>query len=130
LAELVNDARGPTRFVTALGSVFGALALGMAALGLFGVLSFSVRQRTREIGVRMALGAGEVRVLRMVLTAGLRLTLLGIVAGIGGALLCSRALAAAVQGVRANDLTIWFGAPLVLLGVALLACWMPARRAA
>jgi len=130
LTELVDEARGPVRFVTALGSLFGALALGMAALGLFGVLSFSVRQRTREIGVRMALGAGEVRVLRMVLGSGLRLTLAGIALGMGGAFLCARVLAAAVQGVRPGDVQAWLGAPLLLFLVALLACWMPARRAA
>jgi putative ABC transport system permease protein len=130
LAELVDDARGPIRFVTALGSLFGMLALAMAALGLFGVLSFSVRQRTREIGVRMALGAGERRVLGMVLGSGLRLTGLGLALGLGGALVCSRALAAAIEGVRADDAVSWLGAPLVLGIVALLACWLPARRAA
>jgi predicted permease len=130
MAELVDEARGPARFVTALGSLFGSLALAMAALGLFGVLSFSVRQRTREIGVRMALGAGEFRVLRMVLASGLRLTFLGTVVGMGGALLCSRALATAMEGVRPNDAPTWLAAPLLLLAVALLACWVPARRAA
>jgi predicted permease len=130
LSDLVDDARGTSRFVTALGSLFGLLALGMAALGLFGLLSFSVRQRTREIGVRMALGAGEARVLRMVLAGGLRLTSLGIGLGMGGAFLCSRALAAAVEGVKPDDLPAWLGAPLLLLAVALLACWAPARRAA
>jgi ABC-type antimicrobial peptide transport system permease subunit len=128
--EVVDEARGTPRFVTALGSLFGLLALGMAALGLFGVLSFSVQQRTREIGVRMALGAGEARVLRMMLAEGLRLTLIGIAMGTGGALLCSRALAAAVEGVRPNDALTWFGAPLLLLAVAMLACLVPARRAA
>jgi ABC-type antimicrobial peptide transport system permease subunit len=78
----------------------------------------------------MALGAGEVRVLRMVLKDGLRLTLFGIAVGMGGAFLSSRALAAALEGVRLNDAVTWLGAPLVLLGVALLACWLPARRAA
>jgi len=129
LADLIDDARGPTRFVTALGSVFGALALAMAALGLFGVLSFSVRQRTREIGVRMALGATEGSVLRNVLSSGLRLTLGGLLLGVGGALACSRALAAAIEGVRAFDALAWSAAPLLLLAVAFLACWVPARRA-
>jgi putative ABC transport system permease protein len=130
LSDLVDEARGTARFVTALASLFAVLALGMAALGLFGVLSFSVRQRTREIGVRMALGAGERRVLRMVLASGLRLTLMGLAIGLGGALACSRALAAAMEGVRSNDALTWLGAPLLLLAVALLACWLPARRAA
>src|SRR5262249_24864761 len=82
LSELLDEARGPARFVTAMGSLFGSLALGMEALGLFGVLSFSVRQRTREIGVRRALGAAESEVLRMVLASGLRLTLLGLGPGL------------------------------------------------
>jgi ABC-type antimicrobial peptide transport system permease subunit len=130
LQELVAEARGPARFVTALGSLFGSIALAMAALGLFGVLSFSVRQRTREIGVRMALGASESGVLRMVVASGLRLALLGMVPGLLGALLCSRALAAAIEGVRPGDAPAWVGAPLLLLSVTLLACWLPARRAA
>jgi putative ABC transport system permease protein len=130
LSEIVEEARGPLRFVTSLASLFGFLALAMAALGLFGVLSFSVRQRTREIGLRMALGAREAEVLRMILGSGLRLTLLGTVLGLCGALLCSRLLAAATEGVRANDALSWAAAPLVLVLVALLACWVPARRAA
>jgi predicted permease len=130
LQELVEEARGPARFVTALGSLFGSLALGMAALGLFGVLSFSVRQRTREIGVRMALGASETGVLRMVVAGGLRLALIGMVPGLLGALLCSRALAGAIEGVHPGDAPAWVGAPLLLLSVTLLACWLPARRAA
>jgi len=130
LQDLVDEARGPARFVTALGSLFGSLALAMAALGLFGVLSFSVRQRTREIGVRMALGASESGVLRMVVTDGLRLAVLGLVPGLLGALLCTRALAAAMEGVRPGDVAAWLGAPLLLLAVTLFACWIPARRAA
>ena len=130
MAELVDDARGPARFVTTVGSLFGTVALAMAALGLYGVLSFSVRQRRKEIGVRMALGAGEARVLRMVLAGGLRIASLGIALGLGGAFLGSRALAAAVQGVRPNDPPAWAGAPVLLLVVAFLACWLPARRAA
>src|SRR4051812_1962375 len=130
LSEIVDEARGPARFVTVLGTIFGSLALLLAALGLFGVLSFSVRQRTREIGVRMALGAPAAAVLRMVLGSGLRLTLLGLLLGLGGAFLCSRALAAAIAGVRTDDALAWIATPLVLLGVAMVACWVPARRAA
>jgi ABC-type antimicrobial peptide transport system permease subunit len=78
----------------------------------------------------MALGAPGPAVLRMILGSGLRLTLLGLLPGLCGAFLCSRALAAAIAGVRPDDALAWLATPLVLLGVAMLACWVPARRAA
>jgi predicted permease len=130
LSKVVDDARAPARFVTTLGVVFAILALSMAAVGLFGVLSFSVRQRTQEIGVRMALGASERSVLSMVLQTGLRLSLYGVALGLAGAAICGRFLASSLVGVTPHDALTFATVPAVLLSCAVVACWVPALRAA
>ena len=130
LQKLIDDARAPARFLSLLGAVFGALALLMAVVGLFGVLSYSVRQRTQEIGVRMALGASEREVLGMVLATGLRLSLPGIAAGILAAGLAAQLMSSLLYSVTPLDPVTFLAVPAALLACALLACWLPALRAA
>jgi putative ABC transport system permease protein len=108
---------------------FSLVALALAATGLFGAISYGVAQRTREIGVRMALGATRSGVVRMVLGQGMRAVVVGLAIGIGGALLFSRVLNASLFGVRGNDLTSYVVACLVLGATASLAALIPARRA-
>src|SRR5438093_12573404 len=104
--------------------------LTLASLGLDGALSFGVVRRTREIGVRMALGANVRDVLALVVRQGLALALLGCVLGLTGALALARLVASLLYNVKANDPLTFVATALVLLGVALLACLIPARRAA
>src|SRR5213082_3701919 len=124
------DGRGYTqRLAATLLAIFGGMALFLAAIGLYGVMSYSVSQSTRELGVRMALGAGVRDVLRLVMSRGLRLTIAGVVIGGAAALLLTRLMANLLYKVSPRD-PIAFGAALIILiAVALLACFLPARRA-
>lgn len=130
LDQYRRDAMFEKRLQAALISGFGLLALALASLGLYGILSFSVSQRTREIGLRMALGAQRQEVLRLILGQGLKLVALGLVLGQAGAFGVTRLLKALLFGVSATDPLTFVVVPLVLLAIALLACWLPARRAA
>ncbi len=113
----------------ALLSIFGLLALGLASIGLYGIMAHSVSQRKREIGLRMALGAARNSVLRLILKQGMSLVVSGIVIGCVAALLLDRLLSKMLYGISASDPLSVAGAGLVLLTVALLACYLPARRA-
>ncbi|HEX8490973.1 MAG TPA: FtsX-like permease family protein, partial [Chthoniobacterales bacterium] len=108
---------------------FSMVALLLAAAGLYGAVAYGVAQRTREIGIRMALGATRGAVLRLVLSQGMRAVALGLVAGIGGALLVSRLLSASLFGISGNDLTSYGAACLLLAATAGAAGLIPARRA-
>ncbi len=110
--------------------MFGILALLLACLGLYGIAAYSVAARTREIGIRMALGARPDEVHRMVIRQGIRLALIGIAAGLAGALVASRILASLLFGVSGADSLIYAGVSILLILVALAACYIPARRAA
>ena len=109
--------------------IFGALARVLASVGLYGVISFAVSQRTREIGVRMALGARPADVLRLVLAEGLKLVLAGVALGIAAALLLTKLLEGMVYGVSMRDPLIFLLVNVLLVGVSLAACYIPARRA-
>ena len=129
MESYVSGAMAPTRFLLALIGTFAAVALVLASLGLYGVISYSVRQRTREIGVRMAFGATESTVVRLVLHQGMLLALAGIVLGLAASLALTRVAGSIVVGVSATDPVTFAGVSTLLLGVALLAAYVPARRA-
>ncbi len=119
---------GP-RVAAGMATTFGVLALVLATLGLYSVMTYAVAQRTREIGIRMALGAQVGDVLRLIVRQGLRLVLIGIALGLLGAIALTRVLASLLLGVGATDPLTFIGVALGLVAVALLACWLPARRA-
>jgi putative ABC transport system permease protein len=125
----VEDAVAQPRFRTALLALFAAVALVLAAVGIYGVMAYAVTQRTHEIGIRMALGAMQRDVLRMVVGQGLRLALGGVAVGVAGALALTRILSSLLFGVTATDPLTFLTVPLVLLAVSALACYLPARRA-
>jgi len=129
LEEVYSSAFDARRFTLTLFGVFGGVALLIAIIGLYGMLSFSVTERTREMGIRMALGAQQGSVLRLVITQGLRLAVFGVVIGLLGAWGVTRVMSALLFGVSPTD-ALTLGAVAVTLGVvALLACYVPARRA-
>jgi len=129
LSKIVNQSLVEQRFQMTLLSVFATLALGLAALGIYGVTSYSVAQRAREIGIRMALGADSSLVMRLVVGGGLRLALAGVGLGVVGALAGTRVLKSLVYQVSTTDpLTLAATAGVLVLS-ALVACWIPARRA-
>jgi predicted permease len=128
--QTIENQLARQRVVAELASFFGLLALALACLGLYGLLSYEVTRRTREIGIRMALGAQKGDVLRMVVGQGIRLTLPGVAVGIAGALGLTRFLASLLFGVRPTDPVTFIAVSLILVAVGLLACYIPARRAA
>ena len=127
--SLIADSLGPQRFATTLLAAFAGLAILLAAVGLYGLMSYSVTQRTNEIGIRMALGAQQGEVLRMVLRQGAKLALAGIVAGVVVGLVLTHLMESLLYGVSAADPLSFAGAAVLLVLVALLACYIPARRA-
>jgi predicted permease len=127
--QLIDGSLFQARVGVALLSVFGLLALGLASIGLYGILAYTVNQREREIGLRMALGASQPRVLRMIVRQGMSLVLIGVVIGFTAALLVGRGLSRMLYGVGSADPASLAGAALVLGAVALVACYLPARWA-
>jgi putative ABC transport system permease protein len=127
--EFVATASGEQRFQTILLGLFSGLSLLLAAVGIYGLMSFLVRQRTHEIGIRMALGANRGHVLRLVVMKGLTLTAFGVIAGVIGAWALTRLMTTMLFGVTPTDLTTYAVVCGVLVLVALLACYIPARRA-
>jgi putative ABC transport system permease protein len=129
LAELVGDSIENPRFFATLAFTFALLAVALAAVGIYGVMSYAVSQRTAEIGVRMAVGASAPDVFRLVIADGLKVTLVGVAAGIGGSLLVARSLGALLFGVQARDPVTLAITACGLVAVAAAACFLPAWRA-
>ena len=129
MSTVLHSSVARPRFLTMLLGVFGAVALMLAAVGTYGVMSYSVAERGRELGIRMALGAAQSGVLRMVLSQGLKLAGAGLVLGILAAVGLSRFMASMLFGVGTMDLATFIAVPVLLLAVAVFACLIPARRA-
>jgi|SRR5664280_1478705 ABC-type antimicrobial peptide transport system permease subunit len=127
--QMVADSLASQRFSMILLSLFAALALLLASIGIYGVISYVVSERTREIGVRMALGAERMDILRIVLGSGGKLLVIGVGAGIIVALALTRLMSSLLYGIRATDPLTFVAVTLLLSVVALLACYLPARRA-
>jgi predicted permease len=129
LERLIDNAVGPRALITRLLSFFSALALALAAIGLYGVISYSVTQRTQEIGIRMAVGAQRSDILQLVLKGGLKLVVIGVFIGLAGSLMLTRLLQSLLFGITAHDPLVFAGDAGLLLVVAGAACFIPAFRA-
>jgi ABC-type antimicrobial peptide transport system permease subunit len=130
MEEVVDDNSRGQRFLSSLVGSFAALAALLAAVGIYGVLSYAVTQRTRDIGIRMSLGASRARVLGEVLRQGMLLALVGFAFGIAGAFAAGRVMQSLLHEVQPRDPAIFAAAAAFLSLVTLLACYLPARRAA
>ena len=130
MQRYLSDAEGTSRLSAVLLTAFGSTALLLAAVGIYGVISFSVARRTREIGIRVALGAARRDVLRMVVGQAMTLTAVGIAAGMGAALALTRVMQGMLFGVSATDPLAYLAVSALLMGIAALAAYIPARRAA
>jgi putative ABC transport system permease protein len=129
MEEIIADSLAARRFSMILLGIFAALALLLSSIGIYGVISYFVGQRTREIGIRVALGAQKLDVLRLVIGQGTRMALLGVGAGVVAGLLLTRLMAKMLYGVSATDPWTFAAVAALLLGVTTLACYVPARRA-
>jgi len=127
--QIVSRSTSRERFNTLLMTTFALAALVLAAIGIYGVMAYAVQQRTREIGVRMALGAQPSNVQWMVVVQGMRLAMIGVLLGVAAAYGLSRYMSTLLFGVEARDPLVFFGVPLLLAVIALIAVWVPARRA-
>jgi predicted permease len=130
LSQIVSQSSAQQRFLALLLTLFASIAVVLAAIGIYGVVAYSVASRQHEIGIRMALGAQRQDVLRLVLFQGLKLSLAGVVIGIAGAVGLTRFLSSLLYGIKPMDPLTFVVVSLVLIGVALLACYIPAQRAA
>jgi putative ABC transport system permease protein len=132
MQEIASQSMSSQRFPMILLGAFAALALLLATVGIYGVISYSVTQRTHEIGVRMALGAEKQRIFRMIIGQGLRLAAIGLILGAAATLALARTLlsfSGLLYGVGASDPLTFITVSLLLTGIAVLACYVPARRA-
>ncbi len=130
LDQYVSESIADTRFESVLLAIFGALALTLTAIGIYGVISYTVVQQTREMGIRLALGAERGTIIAMILRSGLLLATMGIVPGLVAAFLLTQLIAALLYGVSPSDPSTFLSVSVVLVAVATLASYIPARRAA
>jgi predicted permease len=128
--EVVARSTARENFNMLLLTIFGVVALVLAAIGIYGLMAYSVEQRTQEMGIRMALGADRGVIRKLVVWQGMRLAIVGLVLGVGAAFWLTRFLASFLFGVKSWDPAVFISVPLILAGVALLAVWLPATRAA
>jgi ABC-type antimicrobial peptide transport system permease subunit len=126
---LIGDSLQSTRFNTVLLGLFAGVALALSAVGISGVVAWNVTQRTREIGVRLALGADRANVLLLVIGQSMRVVMIGVVLGVAGSLAVAHTLQSLLYGINAFDPLTFVGVVALLAAAALLACWLPARRA-
>jgi putative ABC transport system permease protein len=129
MGELMSQSTARRRFQTTLLSAFSGMAMLLGMVGVYGLLAYSVKQRTAEIGLRIALGASRRRVLGMILRQGVQLTIAGLMLGLAGALALTRILTSFLYGVSALDPVTFVAVPLLLLLATIMACFIPARRA-
>jgi putative ABC transport system permease protein len=129
VSQMIGERISPKRLMTYILAVFALTALLLASVGLYGVMSYAVAQRTREIGIRMALGARAADVMKLVLRNGMSLALIGVAIGLAGAFALTRLLASLLFQVTPTDWVTFVGVAMSLIIVALLACYIPARRA-
>jgi putative ABC transport system permease protein len=127
--DMIRDSIAGTRFYATLAAIFAALALALAAVGIYGVFSYAVTQRTQEIGVRLALGARESQIFGLVIGESLRLAIAGLVLGVAGAAVVGRALRTLLYAVGAVDTATFAVTAAILMAVAFVASYVPARRA-
>jgi len=129
LDQMVSDSLAVRRFTMEMVAIFAAAALLLSGLGIYGTISCVVSERTQEIGIRLALGAHRADILRMVLREGLRMAIAGTAVGLVGAVIVSRLMTGLLYGVRPTDPATFAGVAILLIGIALLACYIPAQRA-
>jgi putative ABC transport system permease protein len=129
METIIDESVAASRFNMSLFGLFAAIAMSLTIVGVFGVMNYAVTQRTKEIGIRMTLGARPQQVLRLVLKEGLLLSSIGLILGLGGAVLVTRWLSTMLFGVSALDPIVLAGVALLISIVALLTCYIPARRA-
>jgi putative ABC transport system permease protein len=129
MEQILGDSLARMRFSSFLMTVFSVVALLLAAVGIYGVIAYSVSRRTQEIGVRVAVGAEDGDILGLVVKQGMRLAVIGVAVGVAAALALSRLLASILYGIGAMDLSTFAAVAVLLILVALLACYLPARRA-
>ena len=128
LDQYVSQSIADTSFESVLLGIFGALALTLTAIGIYGVISYTVVQQTREMGIRLALGAERGTIIAMILRSGLLLATMGVVPGLVAAFLLTRLIAGLLYGVSPSDPSTFLSVSVVLVAVALLASYIPARR--
>jgi putative ABC transport system permease protein len=129
MTDWVESSVAEPRYRTTLLGMFAALAMVLAATGIYGVMSYSVAQRTHEIGVRMALGARHLDVLKLVVRQGMLLTVAGVILGLLGSFAMTRVMSTLLFGVTTRDPITFIGVAVLLVAVAFIACFVPARRA-
>jgi len=130
MQERFNNSLGRRRFTMLVLGAFAIISLGLAVIGIYGLIAYLVGQGSREVGIRLALGATPANIMTMIVRGGMTLALWGVAIGIGGALIVSRLMRSLLFGVGATDVVTFVAVPALLAGIAFFASYIPARRAA